>query len=207
MKKSMPWIRCAGFLVGLAVILGICDFCFAPSGYVRFILHEVNRKDTQYDTIILGASHARSAINPEYLDEELGTNTLNLAIPGETVKDAYYLLKDACESNDVKTVIMDVDYQYWMDEQPQGYFTEPFICQNITNLKVKTEYLLDNWDTIDLRNVLVRRLSWDCTWSSVKQNVSTKMTEAYREYSIEAAGVDGKVEGQTDVGVYGSVSG
>ena len=90
---------------------------------------------------------------------------------------------------------MDVDYQYWMDEQPQGYFTEPFICQNITNLKVKTEYLLDNWDTIDLRNVLVRRLSWDCTWSSVKQNVSTKMTEAYREYSIEAAGVDGKVEG------------
>ena len=195
MKKSMPWIRCAGFLVGLAVILGICDFCFAPSGYVRFILHEVNRKDTQYDTIILGASHARSAINPEYLDEELGTNTLNLAIPGETVKDAYYLLKDACESNDVKTVIMDVDYQYWMDEQPQGYFTEPFICQNITNLKVKTEYLLDNWDTIDLRNVLVRRLSWDCTWSSVKQNVSTKMTEAYREYSIEAAGVDGKVEG------------
>ena len=68
MKKSMPWIRCAGFLVGLAVILGICDFCFAPSGYVRFILHEVNRKDTQYDTIILGASHARSAINPEYLD-------------------------------------------------------------------------------------------------------------------------------------------
>ena len=53
MKKSMPWIRCAGFLVGLAVILGICDFCFAPSGYVRFILHEVNRKDTQYDTIIL----------------------------------------------------------------------------------------------------------------------------------------------------------
>ena len=109
MKKSMPWIRCAGFLVGLAVILGICDFCFAPSGYVRFILHEVNRKDTQYDTIILGASHARSAINPEYLDEELGTNTLNLAIPGETVKDAYYLLKDACESNDVKTVIMDVD--------------------------------------------------------------------------------------------------
>ena len=86
---------------------------------------------------------------------------------------------------------MDVDYQYWMDEQPQGYFTEPFICQNITNLKVKTEYLLDNWDTIDLRNVLVRRLSWDCTWSSVKQNVSTKMTEAYREYSIEAAGVDG----------------
>ena len=51
----------------------------------------MNRKDTQYDTIILGASHARSAINPEYLDEELGTNTLNLAIPGETVKDAYYL--------------------------------------------------------------------------------------------------------------------
>lgn len=195
MKKKNQWIRCAGFLAGLVVILGICDFCFAPSGYVRFILHEVNKKETNYDTIILGASHARSAINPEYLDKELGTNTLNLAIPGETVKDAYYLLKDACGNNDVKTVIMDVDYQYWMDEQPQGYFTEPFICQNITDLKVKTEYLIDNWDTIDLRNILTRRLSWDCTAASVKQNISTKTTAEYRNYSIEAAGIDGKVEG------------
>jgi len=26
------------------------------------------------------------------------------------------------KSNDVKTVIMDVDYQYWMDEQSAGLF-------------------------------------------------------------------------------------
>lgn len=195
MKKIMPIIRCAGFLLGLAVILGICDYCFAPSGYVRFILHEMNREEANYDTIILGASHARSAINPKYLDQELGTNTLNAAIPGETVQDSYYILKDAYDSNDIKTVILDVDYQYWMDEQPSSYFTKAFICQQMKDIDVKMQYFLDNKDTLDLRNVFTKRLSWDCSLSSVKRNLSTKATKAYKDYTIEAAGVDGTVEG------------
>lgn len=195
MKKIMPILRSVAFLIGLGVILGICDYCFAPSGYVRFILHEMNRKESNYDTMILGASHARSAINPEFLDEQLGTNTLNAAIPGETVQDSYYMLKDAYDSNDIKTVILDVDYQYWMEEQPTAHFTKAFICQQMKDLDVKLEYYWDNKDTIDLRNVLTKRLSWDCSPKSVKRNLKVKGTKAYRDYTIEAAGVDGKVEG------------
>lgn len=195
MKKIMSFIKCVGFLAGLALILGVCDYCFAPSGYVRFILHEMNKKETNYDTLVLGASHARSAISPDFIDEQLGTNTLNIAVPGATVDDSYYMLKDACDSNDVKTVIIDVDYQYWVEAQPTAYFTEAFICRNITDLDVKLEYYWDKIDSIDIRNVVTRRLSWDCSPKSVKRNLKVKRTQSYKNYQIEAAGVDGKVEG------------
>lgn len=195
MKKILPFIKCVGFLAGLVLIFGVCDYCFAPSGYVRFILHEMNKEEANYDTLVLGASHARSAISPELIDEQLGTNTLNIAIPGETVEDSYYMLKDACDSNDVKTVIIDVDYQYWVEAQPTSHFTKAFICQNMTDLGVKLEYYWDNRENMDIRNVFTKRLSWDCSPSSVKRNVTTKSTQAYKNYELEAAGVDGKVEG------------
>lgn len=195
MKKIMPIVRSIVFLVGLAVILRVCDYCFAQSGYVRFILHEANNANSNYNTIILGASHARSAINPAYLDQKLETNTLNMAIPGETVQDSYYMLKDAYDSNDIKTVIIDVDYQYWVETQPTAHFTKAFICQQMTDLDVKLEYFWDNRDTIDLRNVFTRRLSWKCSLKSVKRNLSKKKTKEYKQYTIEAAGENGKVEG------------
>ena len=111
MNKIKPWLRVLGFLAGLAVILSVCNFLFAQTGYVRFILHEEKKGD--YDTIVVGASHCRGAIDPERIDEKLGTNTLNMAIPGETVEDSYFIVKDAAKHNKVKKVIFDIDYQYW----------------------------------------------------------------------------------------------
>ena len=89
MKKAKPWIKVLGFIAGLVVILMVCDFVFAQTGYVRFIIHE--EKKGGYDTIVVGASHCRGAIDPQRLDDKLGTNTLNLAIPGESVQDSYFL--------------------------------------------------------------------------------------------------------------------
>ena len=41
-----------------------------------------------------------------------GDNAFNLAIPGETVTDSYYLLMESNRNNNVKRVIYDIDYQY-----------------------------------------------------------------------------------------------
>jgi hypothetical protein len=194
-KNKMPYIRSIIFLIGLAACFAVCDFLFAPSGYVRFILHEVNDSESKYDTIVLGASHARGTYNLQYLDDYVGTNALNLAIPGETVEDSYYILKDACDSNPVKTVYLDVDYQYWFYEQPQAQFYTAFIYQQMRDFRVKCSYVWDNRQTLDIRNVVVKRLSWETSPSGVKQNLKTKTTSAYRNYTIEAAGVDGVVEG------------
>ena len=56
MKKAWPThkmciiYRCSGS--GYIV----CDYLFAESGYIRFVLNDVNSSNESYDTIVLGAS-------------------------------------------------------------------------------------------------------------------------------------------------------
>lgn len=191
MKKAMPYIRSIIFIVLMFVIFAACDYVFSTSGYIRCILHRVNDSGGNYDTVILGASHARSAIDPHYLDDELGVNAINVAIPGETVWDSYYLIQDIDRKNDIKTLILDVDYQYWNKEQPENHFTKPFIYQQMAFSPVKLKYLWDNQSTIDIRNVFTKRLSYNCEVSAVQKNLKRKFSKAYQAFSLETATVDG----------------
>ena len=98
MKKFKPIIRCVIFLAGLAAIMGVIDFACVQTGYVNYILRNVCAKDngTDYDTVVIGASHARASSDPEQIDKNAGTYSINMAIPGETVKDSYYVLEETC---------------------------------------------------------------------------------------------------------------
>ena len=69
MKKAWPHIKCVLFIVVLAVVILVCDYLFAESGYIRFVLNDVNSSNESYDTIVLGASHTRCSIDTEYLDK------------------------------------------------------------------------------------------------------------------------------------------
>ena len=67
MEKIKPWLRVVGFLAGLAVILSACDFIFAQTGYVRFILHEEKSGDYDGNKIGQGRENAKQFLrdNPE----------------------------------------------------------------------------------------------------------------------------------------------
>ena len=140
MKRVVPWIRVAGFIVGLVVLVAIFDYAFAQTGYVRYVLTYFQNSDEDIDTLVLGASHARSAIDPQKIDDVNDTNSFSLAIPGEMVKDSYYVLQEACRSKKIKTLIFDVDYQYWMEPQAEGYFQEPFIYNQLKKLNLYKFY-------------------------------------------------------------------
>lgn len=86
MKRAVPWIRVAGFIVGLVVLVAIFDYAFAQTGYVRYVLTYFQNSDEDIDTLVLGASHARSAIDPQKIDDVNDTNSFSLAIPGEMVR-------------------------------------------------------------------------------------------------------------------------
>lgn len=190
MSKMKPFIRSICFLLGLVLLISACDYLFAQSGYIRYILHEVNSKDSNYDTIILGASHCRSAIDPQKIDDQLGTNTLNLGIPSETIKDSSYLLQESCRNNDVKRVILDVDYQYWVNPQGEGYFSEPFIYNQMSwTSPVKWKYLWDNKSKLDIRSAFTKRNVYLCSPSGVKNNIEFKNSEGYKNYDIYSLNV------------------
>ena len=40
MKKALPYIKSLIFIVGLIVIIGVCDYCFAKTGYIHYILQQ-----------------------------------------------------------------------------------------------------------------------------------------------------------------------
>lgn len=184
-SKWKSFIKCAGFLAGLVLLVSLCDFFFAQSGYIRFILQEVNEKDNNYDTIVLGASHARSAIDPQKIDDVMGTNSINMAIPGETIKDSYYVLKESCRKNKVKKVILDVDYQYWVNPQTEGYFAEPFIYNQLSwTSPVKWQYMVDNMKTLDIRNAFTQRNVYLCSLSGAVKNVKFKTSSTYFKHCI-----------------------
>ena len=160
MKKFKPIIRCVIFLAGLAAIMGVIDFACVQTGYVNYILRNVCAKanGTDYDTVVIGASHARASSDPEQIDKNAGTYSINMAIPGETVKDSYYVLEETCRTNDIKTVILDIDYQYYFNPPKEGFYTEQFIqCQMDWRSYVKWQYIYDNMERMEIRNVFTRR--------------------------------------------------
>lgn len=190
MKKAWPHIKCVLFIVVLAVVILVCDYLFAESGYIRFVLNDVNSSNESYDTIVIGASHTRCSIDTEYLDKYMNVNSFNMGIPGETVDDFYYVLKSVVDSgNNVKQVIVDVDYYYWMNGQSQNHFSKSFIYQQMKDTWVKAEYLWNNRAELDIRNVFSRRLTWKCTIKKAKTNIALKKTKEYKNYDM-SAGLD-----------------
>jgi hypothetical protein len=200
MDKARNIIRCVVFCVGLVIITVVCDFAFGQSGYVRYILHNLNNSEENIDTIVLGASHARSAIDPQKMDDIMNTNSLSLAIPGETVKDSYYVLKESCRNNDVKKVILDVDYQYWFGKQDEGYANETFIAAQMSwGSPVKWQYMAENMRITDVRYALTKRVAYANSPSKIKSNIALKLSQDYKDaniYTLEVSDANGPYVGK-----------
>ena len=194
MKKFKPILRCVIFLTGLIVIMGVIDFACVQTGYVNYILRNVCVKNnkTDYDTVIIGASHARASSDPDIIDKYSGTYSINMAIPGETVKDSYYILEETCRTNNIKTVILDIDYQYYFNPPKEGFYTEQFIqCQMDWSSYVKWQYIYDNMKRMEIRNVFTRRQACTFTPSNMKENIEQKLSKEYKEADISSLNVDG----------------
>jgi len=188
MRNFKKILKCIIFAIVCCIAFAICDFVFVPSGYIRVILHTLNYSEEKYDCIILGASHGRSAINPYKLDDTLGTNAINLCIPSETMEDSYYLLKESCRNNNPKTVILDLDYQYWY-KLAENDFSDAFIYYQLAPSKVKAEYFINNLITKDVRITLSRWSNYVNDFSNIKDKMALKLGSEYKDYDINGANV------------------
>ncbi|MCI8427142.1 MAG: hypothetical protein HFJ03_06385 [Lachnospira sp.] len=198
-KKSFKIIiRTVIFLVVLIVLNETFRFIVMPPSYARYILGELNRKEGSYDCIILGASHGRSAINPYKIDEALNCNAINMSIPSETVKDSYYLLKESFRKNNPKTIIFDIDYQYWYKLKQNEYW-ETFIYEQLDFSPIKLEYIAYNLLEKDFRVGLTRWAYYFFNGNiNLKENVKLKTSKAY--WNNELSVVNNKDAGGSYVG-------
>ncbi len=184
-KKFFAWMRVVLFLACLVAVCSAFKFALMPPSYARVIIHEMNKETDKFDCIVLGASHGRSGINPYKLDEELSCNALNVCIPNETIKDSYYLLKEAVRHNDVKTVILDLDYQYWYNLKENNYASK-FIYDQLEFSPVKIQYFFENLLDEDFRVALTRWAGYTYLYGNMLDNIKTKLSEDYRNYGINS---------------------
>lgn len=185
MKNIKIYARSLIFLIGLAVIFIGIDFLCARDGYTDYLLRNVNSDTQDYDTVIIGASHAKVSTNPVLLDQNADTCSINMAISGETVKDSFYLLEETCRNNDVKTVILDIDYQYYFNPPREGFYSESFFESQIRwSSPVKWQYTLENLQYLDVRNTFTRGVVCSYEPAEICVNVKQKLSKSYKEADI-----------------------
>lgn len=123
MAKQLANVLAKIFLVSIPFILA--SLCMALLPYWTFD-HEYpifqQRKDyifqkshTAYDVIILGDSGIQAAIKPLQIDAAGGVSTYNLALPGNTSIQTYFMLKHYLESGkSAKTAFISfVPLHFW----------------------------------------------------------------------------------------------
>lgn len=184
---SRKWFKTLAFILLCCALLALADFVLVPSGYIRFILHQLGEQDG-YELVVLGASHGRSAINPYELEKKLGKCSINASIPGETVEDSYYLLKEACRTRVPQVVVLDLDYQYWCDFTERE-FGDTFIYFQLEWSPVKLEYVVDNLLVKDFRTLFMKRWAWVSSAGEMAENIRTKLSAPYWRYDISAVKV------------------
>lgn len=115
-KEILKYVRAIVFFAVITILVEAVNYVMVQPGYARYIIHTVDNPDegSDYDCIVVGASHGRASIDPHYfLEMEYAVNPVNMCIQGATVIDNYYMIREACNNNDVKKIILELDYQYW----------------------------------------------------------------------------------------------
>lgn len=200
LKRIIPYIKCVVFVVGMAGLISVIDFFFANTGYINYILRQAVSDEADYNGFVLGASHARCAINPVDIEEVTDDNILNMAIPGETIKDSYYLLQELDRKNDVERIILDIDYNYWFGNLGEGCFAEAFLYNQYSwTSPIKWKYLAENVEYLDFRNAISKRYVYTYKLKKIKANVNQKLSKDYQTaniYSLDTRDAGGAYTGE-----------
>lgn len=104
--------KTACFLAVNVIWILIFSYLLQQPSILEAELHQVQGK-TNYDTIVVGDSHGETAVDPDVLDNALGTTSYNCARRIMPVKDIYYLMKEVAYKNSPKTILYEIDPFYW----------------------------------------------------------------------------------------------
>lgn len=114
-KNSIkPIVIVSLFLLGLILILNIGSQILRKRTEISYSLDEYYAlsKDINFDQLVIGSSHVFRGIDPEILDNNLGTQTYNLATSAQVISQSYYTLVEALKHSKPKTVFLDSYFIY-----------------------------------------------------------------------------------------------
>lgn len=120
------------FAAVTAVLLALCDFLLTDDvhSYSRVMLQELYAGAGQIDTLFLGSSHCYRSVDPAAVNERLGVSSFNAGTSQQLPDGSYYLLREAAEENDLKTVYLEMFYTGYNSESSASV---PMACYLITD--------------------------------------------------------------------------
>lgn len=171
------------FIAIVVCVNTILNLALQPYNSFRNDIHKL--ETNKYDTIFVGTSHGKAAINPNIVDSITGDNSLNLCLGGQSMTDSYYIVKEACRVNKPKRVIYELDWSYWVTEITlSSEYME--VYNELPFSHVKVECYFDKIWNQDFRATLfpwyVNRKGLD----GAAERLKTRLTdEGYRGYSSD----------------------
>ncbi|MDO4219292.1 MAG: hypothetical protein Q4C78_04840 [Synergistaceae bacterium] len=98
-------------LVILTIIIFIINFYCVNDihSYTRIMLNEMYN-DGYIDILFLGPSSTYLSFDISIIEKETGLNAFNAGTTSQNMQGSYYLLKEANESNGIRTVFLNVSY-------------------------------------------------------------------------------------------------
>lgn len=190
-KEIYKYFKVVIFLAVIVFLVKVNEYVLVRPGYIRYIIHAADNSETgeDYDCVVIGASHGRASIDPHYFMEMgYASNPINMSIQGATVIDNYYMIKEVCRNNDVKKIILELDYQYWdKNTKRDSDFGDLFVYGQLPFSEVKLEYIANELMDKDFRTVYFKKYAFAKKSKDIWQNIEIKKTDDYKNYDISAA--------------------
>ncbi len=176
-KKVVVLIILVLFFAGNALL----SYLLYPYTYTRAMYHEMETAD--YDTLIVGGSHAKCGIDPAVLESAAGVRAINAAQGGEHSIDMYYLVREAAAGTDLKNVILEIDPSYWVAEPNQ---TKEYVSlYHEFPLSVrKAGYFADKMLTADFRTAPFEWYLYRQQAGQLPGLIREKQSDAYKNFDI-----------------------
>ena len=109
----------------LCCLVVLYSIIIAPSRRLEAAYYNDNslRKELSgsIDLIVLGASHALAAFDPQVIDHTLNCNSYNLSSSMMTSYSKYFLLKKEMSRNPVDTVVLEISFDSFARNEAQEY--------------------------------------------------------------------------------------
>lgn len=187
MKKRKKLVLAAVFVVLVFLINQLLNYMLVQPGLARTIFYECRQGG--YECVLLGASHGSYGYSTEEISEKLGLKTMNMCMGGEYMNDAYYVLKYAMEHNKIKVVILDIDYQYLVNQHDESILFNS-VYNAYPNGFSKLPYFADRMAWEEFRGTFLRWTNyWQCYYM-IDQTIEKKRSAAYRNYSPEVVSMN-----------------
>lgn len=136
------------FITGIFIIANILVFFLKDdkNTYSRLVMYDFYDQE-QIDYLFCGASHVSHGVNPQFLSKELNKNCFCLGTSAQKISTTYFLIKEAINKYNPKTILVDLDFGMAIGEPKPFFEKKPskdiyIVSSYLRNPLIKTQYLL-----------------------------------------------------------------